>query len=86
MGITTISSREFNRDSGKAKRAASDGPVFITDRGTPSYVLLTIEEYRRLAGQGSNLAATLGMPGLSEIDLEAELDRPLTTATPATFS
>lgn len=52
MGITTISSREFNQDSGKAKRAAADGPVFITDRGTPSHVLLTIEEYRRLAGEG----------------------------------
>lgn len=86
MGITTISSREFNQDSGKAKRAAADGPVFITDRGTPSHVLLTIEEYRRLAGEGANLAAALGMPGLSDIDLESELDRPLTTATPATFS
>lgn len=86
MGITKISSREFNQDSGKAKRAAADGPVFITDRGTPSHVLLTIEEYRRLAGEGANLASALSMPGLSDIDLDSELDRPLTTATPAIFN
>ena len=48
---TTLSSREFNQDSGRAKRAASLGPVFITDRGRPAHVLMTIEEYRRLKGE-----------------------------------
>ena len=33
MTITTLSSREFNHDTGRAKRAALKGPVFITDRG-----------------------------------------------------
>ena len=46
---TTITSREFNHDTGRAKRAANDGPVFITDRGRPAHVLLSIEDYRRLA-------------------------------------
>lgn len=46
----TLSSREFNQDSGRAKRAAKDGPVFITDRGRPAHVLMTIEDYRRLSG------------------------------------
>ena len=46
--ITTYSSREFTRDVAAAKRAAAKGPVFITDRGAPAYVLLTIEEYHRL--------------------------------------
>ena len=32
MSITTVSSWEFNQDVSKAKRAASGGPVFITDR------------------------------------------------------
>lgn len=31
--MTTMSSREFNQDAGKAKRLAMQGPVFITDRG-----------------------------------------------------
>ena len=50
MTTTTMSSREFNQDRGKAKRAARKGPVVITDRGRPAYVLMKHEEYRRLAG------------------------------------
>lgn len=44
----TISSRDFNQDTAAAKRAAKEGPVFITDRGRPSHVLLSIEDYQRL--------------------------------------
>ena len=33
MPTTVLSSREFNQDTGRAKRAADSGPVFITDRG-----------------------------------------------------
>ncbi|CCV15852.1 type II toxin-antitoxin system Phd/YefM family antitoxin [Mesorhizobium sp. STM 4661] len=46
--ITTISSREFNQDTARAKRAARNGPVFITDRGKPSHVLMSMEEYEKL--------------------------------------
>jgi prevent-host-death family protein len=55
MSITTISSREFNQDAGGAKRAAEKGPVIITDRGRPSHVLLSFEDYRRLGGGGRSL-------------------------------
>lgn len=51
MAITTLSSREFNQDVGRAKKAAKNGPVFITDRGRPAHVLLSIEDYRRLRGE-----------------------------------
>ena len=44
----TISSRAFNQDVGKAKRAADEGPVTITDRGRPAYVLMTHAEFERL--------------------------------------
>jgi prevent-host-death family protein len=44
MTITTLSSREFNQDTSRAKKAAREGPVFITDRGKPAHVLLSIEE------------------------------------------
>jgi hypothetical protein len=33
------------------KRAAEQGPVFITDRGRPAYALLRIEDYYKLQGQ-----------------------------------
>ncbi len=46
--ITTMSSREFNQDTAKAKRAAQKGPVFVTTRGTPTHVLMTKEEFDRL--------------------------------------
>ena len=70
MTITTLSSREFNQDTSRAKKAAADGPVFITDRGEPAHVLLSIAEYRRLAGKHRNIADALAMPGLADIEFD----------------
>ena len=56
MTVTTLSSREFNQDTSGAKKAAQRGPVFITDRGRPAHVLLTIEDYQRLTGGHMSLA------------------------------
>jgi len=70
MAIKTLSSREFNQDTSGAKRAAKEGPVFITDRGVPAHVLLTIEEYRKLTGDGPNIIDLLTMPGVADIDFE----------------
>ena len=50
MSITTISARDFARDLAQAKRAATAGPVFVTDRGKPTFALLKIEDYYKLAG------------------------------------
>ncbi len=50
MTITSLSSRAFNQDTGRAKKSASAGPVFIADRGKPAFVLLNKEEYERLTG------------------------------------
>jgi len=69
MAITTMTSREFNQDASKAKRAANEGPVFITDRGRPAHVLLTIEEYQRLAGRDATIGDLLALPGAENIDL-----------------
>ena len=63
MNVTTLTSREFNQDASGAKKAAQHGPVFITDRGRPAHVLLTIEDYRRLAGGDMSLAEALAQPG-----------------------
>lgn len=70
MAITTLSSREFNQDTSRAKKAAAEGPVFITDRGKPAHVLLSIEDYQRLTGKRRNIADLLAMPGLADIELE----------------
>jgi prevent-host-death family protein len=68
MTITTISSREFNQGTSEAKRAANNGPVFITDRGHPAHVLLSFEDYQRLTKQRRNIVDALAMPRLDEIE------------------
>ena len=70
MAVTTVTSRELKQNIGRAKRAAKSGPVFITHRGRPAHVLLSIEAYRRLAGQRRSLVEALSMPGLADIDFE----------------
>lgn len=65
-----MTSREFNQHASQAKKAAELGPVFITDRGKPSYVLLTIEEYHSLTRQEGNIADLLSMPGSEDIEPE----------------
>lgn len=75
MGLHSVTSRELNQDVSRAKRAAEEGPVVITDRGRPSHVLLSWAEYRRLVGGPRNLAEALAMPGLSEIEFSPEKAR-----------
>ena len=70
MSITTLSSREFNQDTSRAKKAAADGPVFITDRGKPAHVLLSIEEYQRITGLHRNIVDALAMPGIADIEFD----------------
>lgn len=72
MTITTISSREFNQDTSGAKKAARKGPVFITDRGKPAHVLLSIEEYQKLTGLNADIVDLLVMPETADIDFETE--------------
>ena len=70
MNITTISSREFNQGVSEAKRAANEGPVFITDRGRPAHVLMSFEDYQKLSRQRRNIADALAMPGISDIEFD----------------
>ncbi|SMF84096.1 prevent-host-death family protein [Azospirillum oryzae] len=58
-----ISSREFNQNPSEAKRAAEDGPVIVTDRGEPAFVLLRYDTYRRLSGEGGSLLDLLRQDG-----------------------
>lgn len=67
--MTSMSAREFNQDISAAKRAARHEPVIVTDRGTPAYVLLSIEEYRRLADPDRSIADWLALD--EDVDFEA---------------
>ncbi len=67
MTISTISGREFNQAVSEAKKAANLGPVYITDRGKPSHVLMSIAHYQRLAGGQPNISQLLSMPSLEDM-------------------
>jgi len=84
MPSTTFSSRELNQDVTRAKKAAQNGPVIITDRGKPTHVLLSFEDYQRLTRQRRNIAQALAMPGVDVIDFDPP--RMLPVLQPVNFS
>ncbi|WP_237193887.1 type II toxin-antitoxin system prevent-host-death family antitoxin [Rothia nasimurium] len=67
---TILTSRQLNQDVSAAKRAASIGPVIITDRGTPSFVLMTYEDYRKLGKQDQPDGAQF----LQKISMQEDID------------
>ena len=67
--MSIVSARTFNQSPSAVKGMASDGPVFVTDRGRPSHVLLTIDDYERLSG-GGTVRDSLCMTDGDDIDLE----------------
>ena len=68
--MRAINAREFNHDTGRAKREALAEPALILDRGRPSHVLMSITHYRALADGGRSIADLLGMPVIEDIPLE----------------
>jgi PHD/YefM family antitoxin component YafN of YafNO toxin-antitoxin module len=68
--VITISSREFNQQSSEAKKASLNGPVFITDRGRPAHVLLTMQDYLNLKNSQTNIWQQLSLRGIEEIELD----------------
>jgi len=85
MPVHTFSSRDFTRDVSAAKRAASQGPVFITDRGRPAFALLKIDDYYRMAGHGEPSLLDL-MDGIAGGDgIEFEPPRLNIQSHPASF-
>ncbi len=68
--MKVFSSRELKQDLRRAKDAALQGPVFISERGRKAHVLLSIEQYEVLLRRARPVTEALAMPGLSEIDFE----------------
>lgn len=59
--MRTVSSRVFNQDVSQAKRLAREEPVFVTDRGRPTHVLLSYEAFRQLTARPETLLDLLAM-------------------------
>lgn len=68
MVITSLSSQEFAQDVYTSLRDTDKGPVFITDCGVPTHVLLSHQSYQDLLQRQRNIAVSLGMPGAAEVD------------------
>lgn len=60
--MKVMTSRAFNQDVSEAKRGARLEPVFVTDRGRATHVLLNIDTFRQLTGPAESLADLLAMP------------------------
>ena len=83
MNIPTFSSRDFNREPGRIKRAAADGPVIITERGRPIIAAMPFAEYERLKAPPANILDALDMEEVGNIDID--FTRPVTLPRPAVF-
>ncbi|OWY27964.1 type II toxin-antitoxin system Phd/YefM family antitoxin [Herbaspirillum robiniae] len=71
MAITTLSDQEFAQGVLMALCATEDGPVIITDGAVPTHVLLSFQAYQELLTQRRNIAASLAMPGVADVEFDA---------------
>lgn len=67
--MKVMTSREFNQDVSRAKRAARTAPVFVTDRGKPTHVLVSIDAFRRMSGERETIVDLLALRGGDGDDL-----------------
>ena len=68
--MPVLTSRQFNQDVSRAKRAANEGPVIITERGRPAYVLMRHAAYQRLTGPGPDIRDLLAHPESEDVTFE----------------
>jgi prevent-host-death family protein len=68
--MAIVTARDFNQDVSAAKRSAATEPLIITDRGEPSFVLLTFAEYERLSGPLRNVVELLRQDERGDFDME----------------
>lgn len=76
--MSTVSARTFNQSPSRVKALAQEGPVFITERGRATAVLLSIGEYEALTGTAS-IRDSLRMDIATGVDVTFEpiIDRDL---------
>ncbi|RDH46214.1 type II toxin-antitoxin system Phd/YefM family antitoxin [Zooshikella ganghwensis] len=71
MQKRTFTTHELNQNPSEAKAASQFGPVFITEQGKPTHVLLTIDDYEQLTQQEPSILDLLKMPEDEDFDFEA---------------
>lgn len=84
MTTATLPIQDFIQNAADATDAANTEPVFITERGRTTHVLLKFSDYQRLIREHRNMAELLSVPDMADIDFEPTRSRE--TATPVDFS
>ena len=67
--VARISSREFNQNSSGDKKAATHGPVYLTDRGRPAHSLLSYQDDERLLATTQVLDRLAEPAGVEDIEV-----------------
>lgn len=73
MQPATFTSRDFNQNPSRIKRAAKDGTVIITERDRPDLVVMSYSAYTDLTGKRSTFLERIAMPDVPIIDLDTTL-------------
>ena len=69
--MLVMSSREFNQDLGRAKKTSLATPVLVTERGNPTHVLLSYDDYQQLLNQQPNVTDLLAL----HVDIEVDIPK-----------
>lgn len=59
---TILSCQDFNRQISQAQKQCEHAPVFVTNRGELSYVLMSYQKYLQLTNKTQNIADALAFP------------------------
>jgi prevent-host-death family protein len=70
MGATKLTVTEVNQNFSRARHALAEGPVIITERGEPAFVLMTYEAFRQRQEGRPTLLQRIDLPGTEDIDFE----------------
>ena len=76
--MSIMSMRQHSQDSSGAVKAANKEPVFLTNRGKTTHVLLSIKDYEKLKGKPMSIVEMLRHPESDHIDFDPpKLEGPL---------
>lgn len=71
--MTVMTNHEFKQNVSQAQKTAQTEPVIITNRGEPTYVLMTYTEYEKTLQSKSVRSGLDALMPLDAADIELEL-------------
>ncbi|MCW9698789.1 MULTISPECIES: type II toxin-antitoxin system Phd/YefM family antitoxin [unclassified Avibacterium] len=84
--MTIMTSREFNQHLNQAQKAAQIAPVIVTNRGEPTYVLMSYADYQKMLQSHSPRNALEALTPQDEADIELDIPpRSIKQRTPLEF-